>query len=237
MKMNFIKPAAALLSSALLVSSCVNTEPDTTGYGDVYILTEIVDGDTLKGLGLHAFSYSEFTSVNVEFSGPQGQTYVLEPYMGYNQDFVWTTPANEYSETLPAAGDYVFNATFRNGEVKTFYDKLYSTLVYPPLITKCEMNASTREVELKWNKVSNADSYNVKLMNDEGDILFVSRVYNNLTEEYRFSKNTDGWQAASYPADGDSVVVELVAYLLEPATMSNDLQCIGKSKKTIVWKD
>lgn len=237
MKMNFFKPALVAVSAALLVSSCVSTDPDTTGYGDAYILTEIVDGDTLKGLGLHAFSYSEFTSVNVELSGSQGQTYVLQPYMGYSQDYVWTTPLNEYSETLPAAGDYVFNATFRNGEVKTFYDKLYGTVVYPPAITKCEMNASTREVELTWNKVSNADSYNVKLMNDEGDILFVSKVYNNMTEEYRFSKNTDGWLSAAYPANGDSVVVELVAYLLEPATMSNDLQCIGKSKKTIVWKD
>ncbi len=230
-----LKFFSTVVLSLFLLSSCIDSDIDPVGYGDAFIFVEIVDQDTLTGLGLHAFSYSEFTSVNVRLSGDDTKNYVLQPYLGYKQDFTWSTPIAEYSKTLPAAGDYIFEATFRGGQSHTFFDKLYSTLVYPPKILKAEFVSAGEKVEVEWQKVSNADSYNVKLLNSEGNILFVSPVFNRSTDFYSFSKNTNGWQSSSYPTAGQTVVVEVASYLLEPGTNQNELQSIGKSRQQITW--
>jgi hypothetical protein len=235
MKTVFFKSLVVFFATSMLLTSCVDSEIDPVGYGDAYILVEIVGQDTLKGLGLHAFSYSEFSAVNVKLSDDENQTYTLQPYLGFNQDFVWSTPLNQYKKELPSAGDYIFNATFKSGHTHTFYDKLYATIVYPPTITKCEYVATNERVDVEWDRVSNADSYNVKLINENGDILFVSQVYNRMTDFYSFSKNTQGWQTSTYPTNGQTVFVEVAAYLLEAGTSNNELQSIGKARKSIVW--
>ena len=235
MKIVFLKSLVVLLSSIMLLTSCVDSETDPKGFGEAYILVEIVGQDTLKGLGLHAFSYAEFSAVNVKLSNDVNQTYTLQPYLGYNQDFVWSTPLNQFKKELPAEGDYVFNATFKSGHTYTFYDKLYSTLVYPPKITNCEYVVTNERVDVEWDRVTNADSYNVKLLNQNGDILFVSQVYNRMTDFYSFTKNTQGWQTSTYPATGQTVIVEVAAYLLEVGTSNSELQSVGKSRQSIIW--
>lgn len=234
MKTGF-KFLVTFFAATMLLTSCIDSETDPVGYGDAYILVEIVGQDTLKGLGLHAFSYSEFSAVNVKLSDDESQTYTLQPYMGFNQDFVWSTPLNQYKKELPATGDYVFTATFKSGHTQTFYDKLYATVVYPPEITKAEYVAANERVDVEWERVSNADSYNVKLINESGDILFVSQVYNRMTDFYTFSKSTQGWQTSTYPTNGQTVMIEVAAYLLETGTQGNELQSIGKSRLPIVW--
>ncbi len=226
---------AFLLALILLVSSCVDTETDPMGFGDAFILVEIVDQDTLMGLGLHAFSYSEFSSVNVQVTGHEDLVYTLQPYLGFKQDFVWNTPLAQYTKERPVNGDYVFNATFKGGQTHTFFDVLQTTVVYPPVIKKCEYLASSSQIDVEWETVTNADSYNVKLLNENGDILFVSQVFNRVTDKFFFGKTTQGWQTSNYPASGQGVIVEVTAYLLEPGGSRNELQSVGKSKHPVIW--
>jgi len=224
-----------LLAGTLLVSSCIDSETDPVGFGDAFILVEIVDQDTLMGLGLHAFSYSEFSSVNVQVTGHEDLVYTLQPYLGFKQDFIWNTPIAQYKKEKPVNGDYVFNATFKGGQTHTFFDILHTTVVFPPVIKKCEYLASSSQIDVEWETVTNADSYNVKLLNENGDILFVSQVFNRVTGNYSFGKTTQGWQTSTYPATGQAVIVEVAAYLLEPGASKNELQSIGKSKYPVVW--
>jgi hypothetical protein len=163
-----------LIAVPLSISSCIDSETDPVGFGDAFILVEIVNQDTLMGLGLHAFSYSEFSSVNVQVTGHSDLVYTLQPYLGFKQDFVWNTPLAEYKNAPPVSGDYVFNATFKGGQTQTFLDNLSTTIVYPPVITSCEYVAASDLVDVEWVTVTNADSYNVKLLAENGDILFVS---------------------------------------------------------------
>jgi hypothetical protein len=224
-----------LLAVPFLMSSCIDSETDPVGFGDAFILVEIVDQDTLMGLGLHAFSYSEFSSVNVQVTGREDLVYTLQPYLGFKQDYVWNTPLAQYTSEPPVSGSYVFNATFKGGQTQTFSDILNSTVVYPPIITSCEYLATSDLVDVEWETVTNADSYNVKLLAANGDILFVSPVFNRVTDNYSFGKTTQGWQTSNYPANGQAVIVEVAAYLIESGASGNELQSIGKAKSTIVW--
>lgn len=235
MKANVFKWAGAFFLTASLLNSCIDSKTDPVGYGDAFIIVEIVGQDTLKGLGLHAFSYTEFTAVNVQLSADQNVQYTLQPYLGFGQDFTYNTPLAQFTQELPATGDYVFNATFRGGQTHSFFDKLYTTLVYPPTITKAEYVVGNQKLEVDWDRVSNADSYNVKMLNANGDILFVSPLLNRVTDFYSFDKNSQGWQTSTYPTDGQQMVIEVTSYLLEPGTYNNELQSIGKSRIPVAW--
>lgn len=235
MKGNFLKSASVLVLLSSLMGSCISTDPDSIGYGDAFIIVEVSGQDTLKGLGLHAFSYSQFQTVTVNLSTDEQNSYVLEPYMGYNQDFVWTTPRDEFSTELPAAGDYVFTAVFKNGDTDVFYDKLYTGIIAPPAIKEVKFNATSKALEVSWERSAKANAYNVKLLDADGDVLFVSPMFNDYTDSYSFGKNTEGWQVTSYPASGEPVKVEVDAYLFEPVAGSRDLQSQGRSYYQIEW--
>lgn len=234
-KLFFRSSLILLMAVTLLTTSCLETDIDEEGFGDAYILVELVGQDTLKGLGLHAYSYSDFSSVVVNLSGDANQTYTLQPYLGFKQDFIWNTPLAQFKNELPAAGDYVFNATFPSGDTHTFYDRLFSNYVAPPEIVKCEFISSNERIDVEWKTDSGTDSYNVKLMTANGDILFVSQVYDRFTSTYSFNKNTQGWQSSTYPTAGQELFVEVSSYLLETGTSNNQLQSIGKSRIPVTW--
>lgn len=236
MKTNIIPKIAGLVLFPLLFSSCLDNEVDLTGYGDAYILVEVNGQDTVKGLGLHAYSYSEFKSVVAIVTGNQSLSYTLTPYLDFKQDFLYTTPLSQYSMTLPATGEYIFNVTFADGQTLALYDRLTSDFIAPPKITRCIYTKLNATVDVEWEKVKLADAYNVKLIDQNGKILFVSPAYNNSTTVYSFGSGTQGWQsAASIPADGQVVNVEVAAYLMEATLVQDELQCISKSRYEITW--
>jgi hypothetical protein len=236
MRTNIIPKIAGLVLFPWLLSSCLDNEVDPTGFGDAYILVEVNGQDTVKGLGLHAYSYSEFKSVVVNVTGSQSSTYTLTPYLDYKQDFLYTTPLSQYSKTLPASGEYIFSAVFADGQSLALYDRLTTDFIAPPKIKNCLYYKQNLKVEVEWEKVKLADAYNVKLIDQNGKILFVSPAYNNSTTTYSFGSETQGWQSTtSIPTEGQVVKVEVAAYLMETTMQQDELQCISKTRAEITW--
>jgi hypothetical protein len=236
MKTNIISKISCLVFTSFLLFSCIDNEVDLSAFGDAYILVEVNGQDTVKGLGLHAYSYSEFKSVVVNATGNQSQTFTLTPYLDFKQDYLFTTPLSQFSKTLPAKGEYVFNATFLDGQTLAFYDILTSDFIAPPIIKRCAYFKQSGTVEVEWEKVKLADAYNVKLIDESGKILFVSSAYNNSTTIFSFGSATQGWQSsASVPAEGQVVKVEVAAYLMEATLSQDELQSISKTRVEITW--
>ncbi len=235
MKTSIHKPIVILALLPLLFTSCFDSGVDLEGYGDAYILVSSDGQDSLKGLGLHAFSYSEFSSVMVSLTENPDTSFTLNPYMGYKQDFVYLTPKERYSESLPPAGDYVFNATFSDGESLKFFDKLTNEIIFPPEILLCAWVAANERVDVKWETVDKATYYNIKLLNMAGELLFVSPAYNSYATNYSFGLSSQGWISSVQPAAGDMVKVEVAAYMTEGESNEDNLQCISRSVREIRW--
>ncbi len=235
MKKNFIPGFLLLLSFSVILSSCLDDEEELTGLGDAYAVVESINGNVVKGLGLHAFSYSAFESVTVNLKDEPMITYSLEPYMGYFQDFIWITPSDQFTVDLPASGDYEFNAVFKDGRTMKFYDKLTDDFILPPQITSCSYTSAGNKVDVVWTLVDNADLYNVKVIDDKGEILFVSSLYSNKTSSITFNSSSTGWQNSGLPVSGQVITVEVTAYLVEENSTVNDLQCISNTRSDIVW--
>lgn len=235
MKKNFVFRVLLFLSFPAILSSCLEDEEELTGFGDVYAVVESIDGNVVKGLGLHAFSYSAFESVTANLKDEPMVTYALEPYMGFSQDFIWITPSDQFTVDMPASGEYQFNAVFKDGRTLAFYDKLTDDFILPPQITSCTYTSAGNKVDVVWTLVKDADLYNVKLIDDKGKILFVSSLYSNKTSSISFNSSSTGWQNSGLPASGQVITVEVTAYLVEADSNVNDLQCISNARSEIVW--
>lgn len=219
-----------------LMSSCLDNEVILNAYGDAYILVEMNGQDTVKGIGFHAFSYYEFKTVEVTVTGNPALKYNLASYMNYKQDFIWSTPSDQFSKILPQTGEYVFKATFTDDQTLDFYDRLTSDYILPPVIKSCTYNLQTKEAEVEWEKVKLADAYNVKVMDQTGKLLFVSPTFSNSTTYYAFDTSTKGWQTSvTLPSGGQKVWVEVNSYLVEDMQDQNELQCISRTRKEISW--
>lgn len=235
LKKSYLRNAALFLSMAGLLFSCLKDEEVITGYGDAYILVEINGQDTLKGLGLHAWSYSDFSAVKVTSPVTSAPELTLQPYLGYKQDFILETPLSGMTKTLPAAGNYLFLATYADGSTLNFTNELYPDFILPPQIKTAAFNQSAQRVDVTWGNVVYAHSYNVKLINAEGKVLFLSPELSNSVTDFSFSRNTQGWQTGDYPANGTTLTIEVAAYHKEKNTPLNKLQCVARSRKSITW--
>jgi len=234
-KMSVLMRFGLVLTMPAVLLSCLSDEEVLTGYGDAYVVVEIAGQDTLKGLGLHAFSFSEFARVIVTPPAGSDTTYTLAPYLGYKQEFFLEQPLAEFSKTLPLAGTYVFNAQFTDGQSLLFSNDLTTDYILPPEITLCVYDVSGQRVDVVWKEVAKASSYNVKLIGKEEKILFVSDELSGRGNDFSFTRNTPRWQTTDYPASGDSVVIEVSAYLKEKNSSQGFLQSVSRARKKFVW--
>lgn len=224
-----------LLIASMFFVSCFKDEVDYVGYGDAYVIVEKSGENVVKGLGLHAFSYSDFSGVKVAIPGSTSDSVQLTSYLGYKQDYFWETPDEEFGTATPPAGDYVFSAVFADGHKLVFSNKLTSATILPPLIKMAEYVVSGEKVDTEWEIVSNADIYNVKLINDEEKVIYVSPELNAFATNWSFGKNTNGWQTNVYPVSGQILKVVVTAYLMEDGNSMGRLQAISRSESQIVW--
>lgn len=215
-----------------IFSACQRKDPELSGFGDAFIKVEVVGSDTLYGLALHAFSFTSFASVEVT----QGdRLYTLEPYLGFEQDYLYMTPVKEMSATRPPAGEYQFNALYEDGRTMVFSDRLYTSVARPARITECRYNRDSQLAEIAWLADQHNDAYNIKAFHTNGELLFVSRVYNNDSDYYAFGRNTQGWQTGNLPVNGQELIIEITAYLNQPETKGEKLQSIALSRQSLIW--
>ncbi len=221
-----------LAAFAFILGGCLRDDPELSGFGDAFIRVEVSGSDTLYGIGLHAFSYTNFSSVEVNI----GEIiYILAPYLEYRQDFVFETPKEELTTIRPQEGEYIFNALYPDGRSMVFSDRLYTSFARPVRITECRFNRDTNVAEIAWLADKRNDAYNIKVFNAEGDLLFVSLLYNNDSDYYAFGRNTQGWQTSNLPLAGQELLVEISAYLNQPDTKGEKLQSIAFSRHSLIW--
>jgi hypothetical protein len=230
-----LKKAVYIFSLVLVLASCKDVVYKPTGAGDANIITVVTDHDTLFGLGLHAYSDFEFSSVTAYRVGDTID-YTLTPFNSAKTDMSYETPLNKMSHTLPAAGTYTFNATFPDDQLMVLTDNLSSAYVLPPKITQCEYSSAIHSVIVSWGEILDTDILNIKLYNQNRDLLYISPTINKSVVMFTFSKENEGWQTKTYPVAGQQLIVQISTFLLEPLNGgATNIQATGRIEKTITW--
>ncbi|GET26894.1 hypothetical protein [Prolixibacter sp. NT017] len=167
-----MKRLHVLLSVGLILmglASCnKKSKPDYTTTVDVFSQTKVYNNDTVHGIVYSAITLASAASVEVQT--PDGQTVPLDSYDGSGYSYYLQTPDSEMTSTVPVPGTYTFSVNFSDGMTATETNDLTSEFLYPPHITIAEYQADASSVHLKWDKVANADGYQVKVFSGDTQV-------------------------------------------------------------------
>ena len=223
-----------LIMIAVFMASCIKDENQSSGVGDALIVTKKIDGNTVYGISLYAYTFSSFQSVKVVSEAHIDKTYTLKSYNGSKTNFYYETPDADFTATKPEASTYDFSAIFENGVSNGFLDQLSALTLPLPNIEKCEYNLTKLQIEVNWTLLTEADNYAITIL-DGSTIVFGSTQLAKTIKAYAISASGGGWAAGFTPQNGKTYTVRLLAFMLEPAGDSYNVQATSISDSTVVW--
>lgn len=218
---------------AILAASCNKTE-QATGAGDVILVAKKLGGNTVYGLSFYAYTFSSFQTVTVANASDATESYTLKANQGYKTNFYYELPDANYTTTKPEATTYNFSATFTNGATDEFQDVLSDEYLAVPTFESCAYNTTTDVLDVKWNLLSNADTYVVMIL-DGTNVVFSSTELQGTTKTYSISADGTGWASEFTPVDGKSYTVRILAFLYEPSGDAYNVQATSVADTTAVW--
>lgn len=224
----------AIVILTLLITSCNKNEDQATGVGDVLIVAKKSGANTVYGISLYAYTFSNFTSVSAVNSIESGTTYTLKSNQGFKTNFYCETPDAAFTTTKPAASTFNFSAVFENGATQVFQDVLSDKVLPLPVFEKCEYNTLKRQLDVSWTAVTDADSYAINIL-DGTTLVFGSTELANTVKLYSVSANGGGWAADFIPVSGKTYNVRLLAFLYEPQGSAYNVQATSVSETTMIW--
>ncbi|TKG94682.1 hypothetical protein EYV94_12110 [Puteibacter caeruleilacunae] len=204
--------------------------------GDAYMKKMDVEGTT-KYAAVNII-YANETMSAATVTTPTGEE-TLEKFYENTTAFWNKTKAEQYVEDIPAVGNYTFKGTNVGQEQLTSVDELTDDEIDLPVITRAEYDGTSSMMELEWDKVADADAYNIKMVDEDGDIVFNGPALNDKAEDYAFGLTSSGWTKPTKAENGKTYTIHLRAYLFDDeatnANWSYNIQCISITTQEVVW--
>ena len=237
MKRHFLLGIFIFVLAAMGLSSCNNDDLQADMAVDVFTVTRWgADSTIIYGLALHDYGNKDLSKVTV--TGPSGTQYSLSSYMGLTYDFYQEPDSELFSKTMPATGNYTFDATFSSGETLEDEDVLNTSVLQPAKITSFEFDADTVRFELHWKPVEDADYYVVDLYDGDGDIVFNGSLAASSSSSLLSGSITaasEGWLNDYSPVNGTKYKVSVQSYAYQNSTSSFYIKAKSIADAWAVW--
>lgn len=230
-----MKPIRLFTALFLIFSvvACNKANEQASGVGDALIVVKKINNQVAYGISLYAYTYSSFKTVTVTNTGDPSKVYTLAANQGYKTNFYYETPDNEFSTTKPAAGTYLFSATFENGVAQNFSDELTADVIDLPTLTKCEYSTTNHRLEINWNLIQNANGYAVNIFDGETVVLSSTGLRDNI-KAYAVSLGS-GWATGYTPEANKTYKVRVLGFRYEPNGDTYNVQAVAVTDTTVVW--
>jgi len=229
----------ALFATIILVGaflpSCVDLDTDPEYYADAFIVSRVIGGDTLYTLDatVEANVYLDTVIIeNTDGSFIEGLSNIY-----YHLYFELEHDTTEYTAELPEAGTYFFNITTQDSEKKSITDEVTDETIDPVNIDSITYSNSYSYTKIKWDAVSDADYYFVRIYKSNTLVLqykWISPSYNAVS----FYSDSDYWSDYYSPSTGDALEAVIVAIRLGSSSSSSNynIQALSYSAKvSFVW--
>ena len=210
-----------------LVSCNKKSSPDYSTSVDVFSQTSVYNNDTVHGIVYSVITLAQAASVEVQT--PDGQTVPLDNYKGSGFSFYKQTPDSEMTATLPAPGTYTFTVNFSDGMKATDTNILTSDFLYPPHLRFAAYEAGSGSVKLTWDKVANADGYQVKVFSGDNQIYNIAPFASSATQDSVVVNIPTSYVSSYLPG---TLKYEVVALQFETSAY-NAIQAISTVDKDI----
>lgn len=199
--------------------------------GDVFVVKKQINGETRFARAYYAYGTYPITSAEVLTPDQQKLTLLQSENGGRTH---YKEPANnDFTTNMPPEGTYTFSVI--NEEIKhTATDILNFSNMDIATIGSTSYNQVQQVLTVNWDAVENAESYLVKLVDSNGNTLFLGTLVNSSRLSYVIGTNTGAWTGSA--ESGKSYTLQVLAFKYEDAATSSNYQ-YNIEEATIAEKD
>jgi len=202
--------------------------------GDVFITKRFIDDEEQFAIVYYAYGNQSMSSATVT---PQGGNVIeLEPLDVHNYTYGIQAKFADFSPEFPETTTFDFKVV-NEGIEHISSDVLLFDNLEIPVVTNAEFNTINETVMVEWESVDDAQSYIIKMTKDNGDILFVGQLLNDLATLYEIDSSLGSW--FEVPQYGTTYNVEVHAYLYDPEAGYSDymyhIQENSIGSTTVTW--
>ncbi len=202
---------------------------------DIFVQKKKVNNETLYAPYYYVYSNRVLTSAVA--TTPASATINLTILPGSSTTFAKIPEEGDFTTNIVPSGEYSFNITPTEGEAIQKTDALSGTTIDIPVIDSAGYNIVGDFLYVSWQLIPGADSYNVKLFTQSGELAFNGPALSDDSEEYAFNVTTQGWNKTPY--SGDMFVLQVNAYSFDAeATTENwfyNLECNTITDTIVEW--
>jgi hypothetical protein len=235
-----LKNVATFVLGSVVLTSCLD-DPEPVALEavpDVFVQKVLQDGVEKYGLAFWVVGNKALDTVTVE--GPVDKIWALEEDPAGNRVFSLFPEDEDYTDSMPVAGDYTFTvkSTQADEAALTVKDKLEEDVLDAVIIDSTDFN--NLKLKVAWQEVEGTDTYVVRLYDDSDDLIFSGPKLDDDKTEYAFGLTDEGWFNSSDKAqDGETYRIEVLAILYESGSTSANqdynIQFISRASTEVVW--
>lgn len=236
-KIKWIGKAVLMLSMALMYIACNDDESGSIPFevlGDVYIIKKEMNGQSkyaniYYAYGNQPMSYAEVTT-------PGGMDIELIP--ASQQNNIWgISPDSSDFNVLVEEGNYMFNVINEDiphqaTDLSELFDIDFTT------ITLLDMDNEL--LTLEWDANVDAEKYVIRLIDDSGDITFLSQLLEPQVGRFVINPGDPQGAWARTPVPGETFILELQALKFEDNSNENNyiynIQTISITEELVTWQ-
>jgi hypothetical protein len=242
MKRKILKSITALVLSSVVLTSCLEDPKPVLldALPDVFIQKVVQDSVPKYGIAFWLLANKDIHSVTV--SGAGSGNWSLEADASNNRVFTLFPEPEDYTDSIPDSGDYIFTVTSTRPDEapRTFKDKLEDDELGIMIIDTVYFDSG--KLNASWQSVGSADAYYVRMYDESDKLVFMSPQIANDETDYSFGLYDTGWaDSGSKASNGEAFRLEVLAILYESSATSADqnhnVQFISIAPTEIVWDE
>ena len=201
--------------------------------GEVIIAKRMINEETNFARIYYAYGNQPMASATVTL--PEGGTIQLSAYDGTKRTYLEEPSIEDFSTELPEIGQFDFAVVNEDIEHTVTETLEFNDL---PFAIIDSVGYSNQMVHVEWQSADDADSYHVRMVDDNYEPVFVGQLLNNTVSVYEITLSSSGW--AGTPEQGKTYGIEVLAYKYEDGlTTGNDylfnVNDLSISSKEVIW--
>lgn len=210
--------------------SCNDPEIEKQNLSDAFIISKIVDDDTVYSLG--AFVSSNTAMKSVTMRNPDGSLSIdLKKSDYYSLNFERQIKDEDFTKIKPTVGKYKFEITYGDATTTDTADYVSSDVIEPVAINRVEYDSEYKSIKISWVKNQKADYYIINFFRHD-TIVFQSNSINPAYSSIHIFENTPSWYKSVNSNPSDTLQVIVSAFLVENKnSMNAGLQALSLSSK------
>lgn len=188
-------------------------------FADAFIVKKNIDDEMKHGISYFAYGNKSIASATV--TPPAGESFDLEASEESVYTFLKETSNEDFTGGFPQEGSYLFDVESKDGETVQLTEVVENGTLEIPVIGGTTYHSQNGTMTVEWEASENADGYVVRLLNEEGRVVFLSYALNATAEEFNINSSSGNWD--SNANSGDNFTLQLQAFTYESGVPQEDL--------------